>query len=258
MISSRILIAGVAAMVALTSCLSTTAPGVSHYGSGPRRILFVGNSLSAANDLPSMVVALAESASVSPLPQADLEWQPNFALIDHLTAGLPQPIISSGHYDFVILQQGPTSVEINRDSLRLWTKMFDPLIRSAGGLPVLLSVWPSSDRAVDFDRSTESYQLAAHDVAGTMVPGGEVWRAAWRRDATLPLYGPDGFHPSALGSYAVALSIVSTLYDRSAVGLPAKIRVANGAILSIDPTVARLLQEATDEANQHYGFKGKL
>jgi hypothetical protein len=254
---SRTLSLATAATVALTSCLSTTTPALSHYGSGPRRILFVGNSLSAANDLPGMVVALAESASVSPLPQADLEWQPNFALIDHLTARLPQPILASGKYDFVILQQGPTSVEINRDSLRLWTKMFDPLIRSSGGLPALLSVWPASDRTVDFDRSTESYQLAARDVAGTMIPGGEVWRAAWRRDASLPLYGPDGFHPSALGSYAVALSIVSTLYDRPAVGLAAKFRVANGPVVSIDPAIARLLQEAADEANQRYGFKGR-
>src|SRR6185295_15182419 len=153
------------------------------------------NSLTGANNMPAMVVALAESAAVSPLPSADVDWQPDFALIDHLVTGVPQPLIASGHYDVVFLQQGPSSVQINRDSLRLWTKMFAPLIRSAGGIPALLSVWPTVDRQADWDRATESYQLAAQDVSGMMVPGGEVWRAAWRRNPNLAFYSSDGLHP---------------------------------------------------------------
>jgi hypothetical protein len=120
----------------------------------------------------------------------------------------------------------------------------------------MLAVWPTSDRLVDFDRATESYRLAAADVGGLMIPSGEVWRAAWRRDPTLAFYSPDGLHPSPLGSYAMALSLVGILYDRSVVGLPATLRLLDGSDFRIDPATARLVQEAADEANRQFGLKG--
>ena len=117
----------------------------------------------------------------------------------------------------VVLQQGPSSVEVNRDTLRLAAKLFAPLIRAAGGVPAMLAVWPTSDRLVDFDRATESYRLAAADVGGMMIPSGEVWRAAWRRDPTLALLFAGRIAPVGVGLIrdgAVARSESSTT-DRS-------------------------------------------
>jgi len=156
----------------------------------------------------------------------------------------------------VVMQQGPSSVEVNRDTLRLAAKLFAPLIRAAGGVPAMLAVWPTSNRLVDFDRATESYQLAAADVGGMMIPSGEVWRAAWRRNPALAFYSPDGLHPSALGSYAMALSLFGILYDRSVVGLPASLRLLDGSNLSVDAATAKLIQESADEANRQFGSKG--
>lgn len=248
-------------MVAATAgaaCNLSTDPSPARFGSGSRRLLFVGNSLSGYNDLGGMVVALAESAKVTPAPSADVYWLPNYAVIDHWADGRVQRIIAEGHYDVVALQQGPTSQELGRDTLRLAAKLFNPGIRAAGGIPALLNVWPTYDRQQDFDRATQSYQLAAQDVSGMLLPGGETWRAAWRRDPSLQtrLYSSDGLHPSSLGSYAVALSIVGMLYDRSVVGLPATLRLPGGSTLVVDPAVARTLQLAADEANQKYGSKG--
>jgi hypothetical protein len=206
--------------------------------------------------MPSFFVALAEAAKVSPLPTVDVDWHPDFALIDHWNIGEPQAVIGKGHYSIVVLQQGPSSVEVNRDTLRLAAKLFAPLIRAAGGVPAMLAVWPTSNRLVDFDRATESYRLAAQDVQGMMIPGGEVWRAAWRRDPSLAFYSPDGLHPSALGSYAMALSVFGMLYDRSVVGLPSTLRLIDGTELRIDPATAALVQQAADEANRQFGSKG--
>jgi hypothetical protein len=251
------LIAVCSAVAVATSCSLATAPaGSTTYGTGPKRILFIGNSLTAANQMPALFVALAESAKVSPLPTADIDWHPDFALIDHWSIGEPQPLIAKGRYSVVVLQQGPSSVEVNRDTLRLAAKLFAPLIRAAGGVPAMLAVWPTSDRLVDFDRATESYRLAAADVGGMMIPSGEVWRAAWRRNPALAFFSSDGLHPSALGSYAMALSLFGILYDRSVVGLPSSLRLLDGSTLSLDAATAKLIQESADEANQQFGSKG--
>lgn len=244
-------------IAAATSCSLATSPAVSSsYGTGSKRVLFIGNSLTAANAMPSFFVALAESAKVTPLPTVDVDWHPDFALIDHWNIGEPQPLIANGKFAVVVLQQGPSSAEANRDTLRLVARLFAPLVRTGGGIPAMLSVWPTSNRLVDFDRATESYQLAAQDVRGMMIPSGEVWRAAWKRNPSLAFYSPDGLHPSALGSYAMALSLIGILYDRSVVGLPSTLRLIDGTEMRIDPAVAAIIQEAADEANRQFGSKG--
>jgi hypothetical protein len=250
----RLLSVAVSTIVAICGCSLSTAPsGVSQFGSGSRRILFIGNSLIGANDLGAMVAVIAESARVSPLPSVTVDWAPDYALIDHWNGGGGRNQITSGRYDIVVMQQGPSSVDVNRDTLRLAAGLFAPVIRSAGGVPALLSVWPTIDRQVDWDRATESYRIAAQDVRGYMLPGGEVWRAAWKRNPNLQFYS-DGLHPSPLGSYAVALSIVSMLYDRTAVGLASTFRLPGG-VFSVSPDVARVLQESADSANRRFGFR---
>jgi hypothetical protein len=55
-----------------------------------------------------------------------------------------------------------------------------------------------------------------------------VWKTAWEIDATLPLYGPDAFHPSELGTYAAAVTIYAVARHRSPVGLPFRLDVGGG------------------------------
>jgi len=255
--SCRISLFVLALSVITGSCrLSTDPTLVSHHGSGPRRILFIGNSLTVANEMPAMLVALAESARASPLPTVDVDWEPDFALIDHWLLGTAKTLIANGHYDVVVMQQGPSSVAVNRDTLRLAVGYFASLIRDGGGVPALFAVWPTADRQVDFDRASESYRLAAQDVGAMLFPGGETWRAAWSRSPTLQLYSADGLHPTALGSYAVAVSMFGLLYDRSAVGLPSAIRSSSSLTYQFDAAAARSIQEAADEANRQFGMKG--
>src|SRR5215211_6074926 len=88
-----ILALGIASTSA-AACNLSTDPGAQgpgeRFGSGPRRILFIGNSLTAWNVMPGMVAALAESAKVAPLPSIEVFWQPDFALVDHLSRGIVQ------------------------------------------------------------------------------------------------------------------------------------------------------------------------
>ena len=54
---------------------------------------------------------------------------------------------------------------------------------------------------------------------GLLLPAGDAWRAAWAADARLPLYGPDGFHPSPMGTYLAALVIYEN-FRLTAAGAP--------------------------------------
>jgi hypothetical protein len=148
----------------------------------------------------------------------------------------------------VVLQQGPSSVEVNRDTLRLAVKAFAPGIAAAGAKPALFSAWPTSNRGVDYPRAIESYQLASADVNGVFLPIAGAWLKAWEKDANLPLYAGDGLHASPLGSYLAAVVIYAKLLNRPATGLPTTVRLRSGAVLTIDPTVGKKLQDAAAAA----------
>ena len=108
----------------------------------------------------------------------------------------------------------------------------------------MLAVWPSAARRGDFDRVAESYRGAADLIGGDLFPVGEAWRAAWARDPALPLYGPDGFHPSPLGSYLAALVIFEALTGRlpevaDVPGLSARqAEICRSAVLDVTPARA--------------------
>lgn len=106
----------------------------------------------------------------------------------------------------MILQQGPSSLPESREHLVFWSGRLAEAIRAAGGRPALLMVWPPSPHPEAFDDVRDSYAAAAKAVDGLFIPAGETWREVWKRDPALALYGPDGFHPSQLGSLAAALT----------------------------------------------------
>ena len=220
-------------------------------------MLFVGNSLTYYNDLPLIVEALADSVpGLTPAQRLStaMAAYPDYALYDHWADGTAvRAIDNKTKWDVVVLQQGSSALEESRVLLRDWTKRFDERIRAAGARTALYAVWPNAARQFDFDRVNESYTLAATDVGGMLFPVGEAWRAAWRRDANLPLYSADGLHPSVSGSYVGGLVIASMLLDRSPVGMPARLRLRNGATISIPQAEATLLQEAAAEAIEKFG-----
>jgi hypothetical protein len=177
----------------------------------PTRVLFIGNSLTYANDLPGMLARLDPSMVVAAVAH------PNLALIDHLK-GESNAVarIAADRWDYVVLQQGPTSRAIDRDTLVLAVRGFDRHIRAAGARTVVYMVWPSKDRIAYFDDVQRSYRLAAESVGALLVPAGEAWRLAWQRDADLALYDADDFHPSQLGSYLTALTFYECITGRDA------------------------------------------
>lgn len=233
-------------VAAALGCSLTTATGPVPAG---LNVLFVGNSLTYTNDLPGMVEALLDSAAVGPRT-IDAVAFPDFGLADHWVRGEAQQQIARGGWDVVAIQQGPSATE-GRPSLIEYAQRYGEKSRRVGARVALYMVWPSQSRPFDFDGVSESYAMAADSAGGLLFPVGEAWRAAWRRDSTLALYGPDGFHPSRMATYLAALVMFEQLTGRPPVGLPGSLSVRGSAtpVVALDPVISRLLQDAAAEAN---------
>lgn len=190
----------------------------------PLRVLFVGNSLTYTNDLPAMV------ARIAALDHRRLETrtvaQPNYSLADHLQSPAFRTLLQE-RWDFVVLQQGPSSLPDSRAQLVHDTKTIAALVHERSRAKIaLLMVWPPRARAHSWDRVIGSYADAASAVDGLLIPAGLYLRQALRNDPTLPLLGADGFHPATAGTYLAALATYHAITSR----LPAECD---------DPSVAR-------------------
>jgi hypothetical protein len=206
------------------------------------RILFIGNSLTATNDLPGILEGFARAQNVT--IETEMLAFPDHSLEDHWNRPEARRAIAQGKWDFVVLQQGPSAMAASERLLRSYTARFAGEIERTGARPALFMVWPASGRFNDFPRVVESYRAAAEDVNALLLPAGDAWRRLWDRDPTIRLYGPDGFHPSGLGTYLAALVMFQQFTGTSVVGLPSPFS-------SFDPLVVRALQEAAAEAVAH-------
>jgi hypothetical protein len=133
--------------------------------------------------------------------------KPGFSLEDHWNDGEARKAIARGGWTFVILQQGPSALPESRVLLEEYVRRFDAEIRRVHARTALYMVWPSAARSGDFDAVRASYASAAALVGGTLLAAGDAWRAAWRLDPGLHLYGPDLFHPTPAGSLLAAMAI---------------------------------------------------
>lgn len=204
----------------------------------PLRVLFVGNSLTAANDLPSMLEKIG-AANGTRIVAASVAF-PNYSLEDHWQQGMARRTIAEGRWSFVVLQQGPSALPESRVLLVDFAKRFAKEASKAGARTALYMVWPSTSRAGDFDGVKLSYETAAREAGAIVLPAGEAWRVAWSRDPKLEFYGPDGFHPTTLGSYLAALVIYQGLTGKAAA------RPVAGLVSSA--ALAGLLQHAASQA----------
>jgi lysophospholipase L1-like esterase len=242
--------AALAGLAALACSYGGIAPEVPTFVA-PRQILFVGNSLTEVNDLPHMVEALAVAGGTPVAVEA--VTRPGMSLTDLWDDGRALAAIDRRGHDVVVLQQGPSSEPESRVQLVAEARRWADRIRAAGGRPAFYMVWPPGDQADYMDAVAASYRTAAETVHGLLIPAGLAWQAAWRRDRSLPLYGPDRFHPSVEGTYLAALTTYAVLFERSPRGLPARLQLAGGGVVEVPEGHAALLQAAAQEAVEREG-----
>lgn len=175
-------------------------------------ILYIGNSLTQVNDLPSMVTQISAWDSVN-ITYKDMSVG-GYALEDHLNDGKIKTEIATGIYDYVVLQQGPSSLPASQANLLEYVGKIKTLCNATKSKVCVYMVWPEKVRISFLNDVIYSYTQAAAQTQSLLAPGGLAWKYAWTTDATLPLYGPDEFHPSVMGSFLAALAVYGAIRQK--------------------------------------------
>jgi len=239
------------AVAVLAAASSACGDGPSYIDSSDGlQVLFLGNSLTLVNDVPGIVQAMVAFRTSTTITVSSVT-PPGAGLEDLWLEGSALDSIRRGGWDVVVLQQGPSATE-GRPSLLEYSQKFATEIRMVGAVPALYMVWPAEERSFDFDGVSDSYRTAAELVDGLLFPAGEAWRAAWRRDSTIDLYGYDRFHASPSGSYLAALVMFAQLTGESPIGLPSHLSLESGRTIDVPEAWAPILQESAVDANRQY------
>jgi hypothetical protein len=212
----------------------------------PLRVLFLGNSLTASHRLPDLVVAMAAASGVA--MEGTTRAPGGVSLDDHWGDRESRAAVERGGWDFVVLQQGPSSRPDSRQALRAAAKRWAKRIRATGARPAVYMVWPYRGQARGFELVARSYREAAEGSQALLLPAGEAWAAALAADPQLALWLDDGLHPTAAGSWLAAAVIAHGLAGIDPAAIPARLELDGTLLSQIPEPLARRLRSAAASA----------
>jgi hypothetical protein len=207
------------------------------------KVLFIGNSFTARNDLPALVASLAKAAGLH--LKHRLISVGGASLRTHWNKGHAQRAISTGKYDCVVLQEQSTLPVKNAQRMYDNVRLFDGWItgRGGGARTALYLTWSRKHEPNNQKRITAAYTTIAKELGATLIPAGVAWQMFRKQHAAPELYDKDGSHPTPAGSFLAACVAFQALLGRSPAGL--KVEVAG---LSA-PEVALLERSAAAPAS---------
>jgi hypothetical protein len=206
------------------------------------QVLFLGNSLTAGNDLASLVESMASAGGVR--LRATVLAPGGFSLEDHWRGGAARRLLAGARWDFVVLQQGPSSRLDSRANLREYAVRWANEARRHGAVPALYLVWPFQGQANGFELVSQSYRQAATASNSRILPAGEAWQETLRRDAGASLYLADRLHPTPAGTYLAALVITQGLTGVPPRAVPVRLKLKSGRDFALPEDLTQKLQMA--------------
>lgn len=192
--------------------------------------LFIGNSYTAANNLPSLVSSMATSVGHSLIHSAQTPG--GAQLNQHISNSTVINSISGGKWNFVVLQEqsqkpsfSPSYVASNVfpfakrlcDTIRMFDSCTQPVFfmtwgrkfGDAGNCPS--SPWLCTYEGMD-SALAKSYNTMGTQNNAFVSPVGAVWKYIRNNDTTINLYTSDNSHPNINGSYAAACMFFTVFY----------------------------------------------
>tara|TARA_B100001250_G_scaffold413839_1_gene449413 strand:+ start:1063 stop:2082 length:1020 start_codon:yes stop_codon:yes gene_type:complete len=201
-------------------------------------ILFIGNSYTASNNLPSMVSVIANSMGDYAYTESSLIG--GATLQTHVNNPSSNNLIMSGDWDYVVLQeqsQYPSFPlwQVEQDVFPYATQL-NQLINDYNdcGQTIFFMTWGRENgdtnncpnwppvctyEGMD-DLLHERYMIMANDNGAFVSPVGAVWRYIRDAEYDLDLYISDGSHPSFLGSYVAGICFYTVIFQKNPLSIP--------------------------------------
>jgi hypothetical protein len=212
--------------------------GPPHAGCGrhtnPCRVLFVGNSYTYVNQLPSTFELLAYAGDRS--VEVEMVADGGESLADHVGSEDVKEALRSAKWNIVVLQEEsviPASQGLRQSQMYPAARELVDEIRAAGAQPMFFATWAHRDGWPENGLRTYAsmqsavdagYTEIARDLHVAVAPVGDVWAAALAEAARarrLPgLWVADGSHPTRRGTYLAACVFYAAIFQKSPVGLP--------------------------------------
>lgn len=215
-----------------------------------QRILFIGNSYTYCNELPTMVAQLAaaggQDVKVHQVTAGGvtLEWH---AQNEVTLVALREP------WDFVVLQEHSIRPIQDTPKMAMAAAALQAIIASTGAQTVLYMTWARQHFPEMQAGLARVYAEIAREIGARVAPVGLAWEAAFAANPSLVLHTEDKSHPTPLGSYLAACVFYATFFGASPVGLPAKLVGAEGKVLiELPEAQARLAQSVAWDVVQKY------
>ncbi len=181
-----------------------------------KRVLFVGNSLTNENSLPSLFEAYVDRAYPAEAVCTGVMAKPGATLTAHRRGGEVAKRIAHEHWDYVVLQAGRDVAPGGTFNGQRWygypeaflssVEYFVDVVRASGAEPVLLETWGVEDRAMRFVR--HAYVLAHSNTGVLVAPVGDVLQ---KLGGTRGFLQKDKIHPSVRGSTVMAITLATTI-----------------------------------------------
>lgn len=176
-----------------------------------KKILFIGNSYTSYNNIPSTVQMLANYSE----PKRELIVESYTRISRDLEmiwdAGNVQAIIENGHYDLVILQDSVQGIEF--DIMYRYHELYCDLIRKSGSIPAIYMTWDIENQPkYPIEYVIKAYRDISVGLNAGMAPVGIAMKIAEAKKPDIVLRKPDGAHLSQTGSFLAALMLYTFLY----------------------------------------------
>ena len=193
----------IALMLAIASTAWAQAPA-----ERPVRILFVGNALLGAGDIPGRVAKIA--AATGRAATIDAVVNEGDALDEQAGEENVREALRRG-WDVVVMQQDAPSPE-RRGRFMAGAKRFADAVRQAGAKPALFMSWPRGDRLQAFREAIAAHRDAAQATGALLIPAGEAWLRALGENRRLRLYAGEGATAAPLGNDLAAMTTYFALF----------------------------------------------
>ena len=188
-----------------------------HPPAKPCKLLFIGNSFTARNDVPGMLAQLTAARGWH--LQHELISAGGASLRMHWNKGEAQQAMQQTRYDYVVLQEQSTLPIKNALRMHENIRLFDQAIKDSGAKTALYLTWARQNVPETQAAITNAYTTIGAELGATVVPVGIAWQSFLRQYNHSVLHDKDQSHPTLAGSYLAACVFFAVLFDENPVGI---------------------------------------